>query len=380
MHDAEPLVIPTFTSGNVVFSSRFDAAAIDPLVDKAWAAYEAFADIPLIPGWAAQIDETLVRRSIFGTAAIEGNPRSEKEVEDILADRRRLMTSERADTEIRNLQDAYAILAEGGAKAQAAQPLVTEELIRRLHKDITKGLSDKGNEPGSHRNHRVEVGDKAHGGHFTPPKCLPDIQQLMAALCEWINGEAMRQAHPFVRAGLLHFHLATIHPFADGNGRTTRLVEAWLLTRAGVKFLPKALSNYYYRRIDDYYSAFRVCQVNKRHDRTAFLAFVLQGALESSREIKSQVVAMMRQFLAKDYYLFLRRERTINDRQYELLLLMIELDRTITLHSLLAETPFKALFAQRTKHTARRDLKKLVELGVLAERDGAFRLDFGFLR
>ena len=51
-----------------------------------------------------------------------------------------------------------------------------------------------------------------------------------------INYEDWKKYHPIIRAALLHGELVKIHPFVDGNGRTSRLVMNLSLMNSG--YLP----------------------------------------------------------------------------------------------------------------------------------------------
>ena len=55
---------------------------------------------------------------------------------------------------------------------------------------------------------------------------------------------------------LLIIIFCIIHPFWDGNGRTGRLIEAIILQASNIKYVPRELSNYYYRNVDEYYNSF----------------------------------------------------------------------------------------------------------------------------
>ena len=66
----------------------------------------------------------------------------------------------------------------------------------------------------------------------------------MLVLIEWVN-EKLRDPvewPPPVVAGLLHYNIAEVHPFADGNGRTARLLTSALLLKAG--YAPHRLFNF----------------------------------------------------------------------------------------------------------------------------------------
>jgi len=68
-------------------------------------------------------------------------------------------------------------------------------------------------------------------GNHVPPK--PDeIKVQMEQLIEWLNSEEALSLHPIHYAAIAHYKLVYIHPFLDGNGRTSRLLMNWILMQA----------------------------------------------------------------------------------------------------------------------------------------------------
>jgi Fic family protein len=59
------------------------------------------------------------------------------------------------------------------------------------------------------------------------------LGELMDGYVNFVNHSRLLDAHPVIRALLAHFFLVTVHPFGDGNGRVSRLVEAGILFRQG---------------------------------------------------------------------------------------------------------------------------------------------------
>ena len=379
------LKMMTYKSGKFVFSGKCDVSTINPLVAEATLRYESIADLPILPDLASRLDQELIRRSIHGTAAIEGNPLSEDQVGEVLSKGASTELENRATREIRNLRIAYGQLltsewpeSDAGKKKGDRFLELTEEYIRQVHKIITHGIDYNLNEPGSYRNHKVEVGDKGHGGKYVPPKVLDDIKSIMEAFIGWINAEAFQSTiHPFVRAALAHYYFGVIHPFADGNGRTARFIEAAILSKAGFKYIPNMLSNYYYRHMDEYYIAFRQAETDKDDDITTFITFILNGIIESLKEIRTKIVDYIRLFSLRDYYKFLRGTRRITRRQYGLLDLVSEIHDPIDLNGLYSKSPYNLLYHNKvSKDTARRDLKKLAGMSLLTKTDAGYVCNF----
>jgi Fic family protein len=79
---------------------------------------------------------------------------------------------------------------------------------------------------GRFRTTQVFVGD------FTPPAPV-DVPILMQEFLQWLNSEEALNTHPIKYAALAHYKLVFIHPFYDGNGRTSRLLMNLILMQAG---------------------------------------------------------------------------------------------------------------------------------------------------
>ena len=378
MQDTDLTKIMTFKSGKFVFSRRFDKEELMGPLIEANILRTTVQDLPILPDLAARLEEEVIRRSIFGTAAIEGNPLREEEVAKIVSGADKQDSPERANQEIRNLKKAYDYLA--GTKQEGGGTLLLDEKrIKEIHSIITNNIMDDKNMPGQYRNHRVKVGDESHGGVYTPPKVIDDIDRLMAQFTTWINSPEVTSLNPMIRAALAHYHLALIHPFGDGNGRTCRLIEALLMKSSGLTYVPVMLSNYYYTHIDDYFWAFSISRKNKDHDVTHFVRFVLNGVIGSLEEIKDGIIYFIRKFTLRDYYLYLRNKMGLNKRHYEFLNVLLERPGPFSFDDLYNKAVFRTLYKDASPRTARRDLAKMCDLNLLLCERGVYSLNFRVL-
>jgi len=356
--------IMTLKSGKYVFSAKYSNEKLTSYLIESSILFQTINDLPILPNISSKIQEELIKRSIFSTAALEGNPLSELHVMKMLSEQTNIQETERAKQEIYNLKNAYNYLKT--IKVSGNFLKITEKLIKDIHKSITKDIKYNDNIPGNFRNHVVKVGDINHGGIFTPPKILRDITNLSKVFIEWINSQAMKDINPVIRAALSHYHLGLIHPFGDGNGRTARIVEALILQTAGIQYVPVMLSNFYYRNMNDYYWAFSKSIKNKNNDVTDFLEFVLKGMIESLKEIKDKIIYYIRVLTLKDFYLLLHSDKRITHRQYDLLLLLIEnTNFQFTFNDIQKSQSLKVLYRNVSPSTIRRDIKKLLDLNLI---------------
>ena len=101
---------------------------------------------------------------------------------------------------------------------------LTEMLIRNLHQMIIQETDEEW--AGKYRNANVVIGGAKH----TPPDAL-EVPQKMRDLIKWLNSQKNKM-HIVELSALLHHKLVHIHPFFDGNGRTSRLAMNLLLMQA----------------------------------------------------------------------------------------------------------------------------------------------------
>jgi Fic family protein len=377
--------IITFKSGKFVFSHDYRHLKLIPLITESEIIYQTIKDIPILPSIATQIEEEIVCRSIFSTAAIEGNPLNEERVAEIISatdtfsvtgEERRKETRE---IEIHNIFEVYEVIKNMPSVQSGWK--IDEGFIRHIHKKMTQNIKYQYNIPGNYRNHIVKVGDNQHGGIYTPPKCLADIKTLMTAYVDWINSDEVIQLPSSVRAALSHYYFGIIHPFGDGNGRTARIIEGAILKSSGIRYLPVMLSNYYYRHIDDYYLAFSFTRKNKSDGMTPFIEFVLRGCIESLYKIKQKIIDFILILTLRDYYNYLKNEKKINQRQYELLTTIMNGEKKISfiINDLFLVSPFRILYANTSERTARRDLNKLRKMQLLSMDAATYRLNWKVL-
>ena len=356
--------VTTFKSGYFSFSRKYSVRELQPLRIEARVLYETVKDLPILPVLATDLEQDLIRRSIFGTAALEGNPLTEERVAEIIINSEIIQPEARAEIEIKNLKNTYDLLKT--IDTFEAPPMINEDLIKTVHKTITLGIEDNQNNPGQYRNHLVRVGDIQHGGVYTPPKILKDIEMLMSGFIEWINSEEILSLDKEIRAALAHYYLGLIHPFGDGNGRTARFIEALILRLSGLKYVPVMLSNYYYRNLDEYFWVFSKSIKSNDNDVTPFLKFVLAGFVESLKEIKERIVFYIRKFSLRDFYASLKENKTITQRQHDLLIVLLENNfPAFKLNDLYNLTTLNILYRQVSERTARRDLDKLKKMGLV---------------
>ncbi|MGC2288711.1 MAG: Fic family protein [Thermoplasmata archaeon] len=113
------------------------------------------------------------------------------------------------------------------------------------------------------------------GSRFVPPAPF-ELDLLLGEFFRWLP-RAWKSFHPVVLAALVHLRLVTIHPFADGNGRVTRIAMNFVLYRKGYPMLDIP-----YDRRAGYYRALEQAQTQK--DEFVFVRWFLRRYLSENKD------------------------------------------------------------------------------------------------
>ena len=162
------------------------------------------------------------------------------------------------------------------------EPL-TEELLLTIHRLMTEKTLDNPEDAGRFRtNDKVVVADMVEGDIIYTPPSFQEIPEFVESLCDFFNNDNPRTfIHPIIRGIIVHFMLAFMHPFVDGNGRTARALFYWYMLKEGYKLTEyMSISRVIAKSKSKYEKAFRYVE-NDGNDMGYFVAYNL-GALEIS--------------------------------------------------------------------------------------------------
>jgi len=161
-------------------------------------------------------------------------------------------------------------------------------------KNTLANLSDCG----VFRKIQVYVGKRIFNGtgfreivEYMPPKA-GEVPKLVEELLDWLNNEKAWEINPVLLAGIVHYEIAKIHPFVDGNGRTARLLATLVLYLSGFDHRRIfALDDYYDRDRNAYYAALKTVD-KKTKDLTAWLEYFSDGVAFSVNEVNEAVLKL----------------------------------------------------------------------------------------
>jgi Fic family protein len=253
--------------------------------------------------------------------------------------------------ELLNYRDAFNLVSE---YLGSGEP-ITEGLIREIHKRLVDGVRGGSAQPGQYRTIQNYVANsRTREVIYTPPP-PEDVAPRMRELVEWLGRES--DIHPVLLAGVAQFQLVHVHPFVDGNGRTSRLLSTLCLYRTGYDFKRLfTLSEFYDRDRGAFYAALQGVR-ERDMDLTGWLEYFVEGLAAQMSEVKQRGELVIRRDV-------IAREHGLNERQA----LAVE---ALLKHGQLGIEEFEALAPGVHRRTLQRDLRDLVEQGVAVARGAA---------
>ena len=297
---------------------HYDKVAILEQLVEAKTASGVLRQLPYLPQWIETVHQEQLRLEAAGTSRIEGAEFTPQEENEALApdskDSTELTYSQR---QLRAAEAAYKWV-----DSQPQDRPVNREFVLEVHRRIVTGCEDDHCEPGALRGFE-------HNVTFGSPRCRgagggDGCRDAFDALCNAIGGE-FREHDGIIQAMASHYHIGAMHPFGDGNGRTARALEAFMLRKAGVNDrVMVSLSNYYYNHKEEYLGAlFESRQVG--HDLTPFLRFALPAVAERCNVVAGQILLNHKRVLFREFARSLfgqlrsPRRRVLAERQLQML-------------------------------------------------------------
>lgn len=239
------------------------------------------------------------------------------------------------------------------------EPL-TEELLLTIHRLMTEKTLDNPEDAGHFRtNDNVVVADMVEGDVIYTPPSFQEIPEFVESLCDFFNNDNPRTfIHPIIRGIIVHFMLAFMHPFVDGNGRTARALFYWYMLKEGYKLTEyMSISRVIAKSKSSYEKSFRYVE-NDGNDMGYFVAYNL-GALEKSfHQLRDYIQRKRREKRAASSFMM---AGNINQRQALVLQrLKEEPDTIFTVKDVQDQFSVSSM-------TARKDLSDLVQQGYLTD-------------
>jgi Fic family protein len=345
---------------------------------------KAISNTPIRPDYRDHLHSVALIKGAQATTAIEGNTLTYEQIQEIQKGRKLPPSKAYLQIEVQNIIEALdGILNE--LVVQNRVLIIKPELIQNFHRLAGKNLGDHFQAiPGKFRNNNVTV------GRYVAPE-HKDVPELINHLCNWLKEEFHFEKEQtfeesIIQAIVTHIYIAWIHPFSDGNGRTARLLEYYLLLRAGVPDIAShVLSNHYNLTRSEYYRQIENATLKK--DLTEFIDYAIQGFRDGLYETlnviqENQLLITWRNYV---YGIFDSKKSTgkasIAIKRRRNLILRIPVDHYLTEEEISVLHPAVIReYSELSSRTLSRDLEDLVNSGLLDKTKQGYRGKIEVLR
>lgn len=239
------------------------------------------------------------------------------------------------------------------------EPL-TEESLLYVHRLMTEKTLDNPEDAGRFRtNDKVVVADMVEGDIVYTPPTYRDIPDFVETICDFFNNDNPRTfIHPIIKGIIIHFMLAYMHPFVDGNGRTARALFYWYMLKENYKLTEyMSISRVISKSKASYEKSFRYTE-NDGNDMGYFVAYNLKALEISFQQLRDYIQRKQQEKKAANAFML---AGNVNQRQALVLQRLTEEPDTI-----MTVKDVQELFSVSSM-TARKDLTDLVQQGYMKE-------------
>jgi Fic family protein len=278
----------SITNNLLTYVSRIEAAKA--LIDNA----------ALVPAWEARFRDDAMARTVHYGTKIEGNDLTAEQAEQLLridstsdsktaAKNAGIMARERDIQEVIN----YRQVIEWINHWQDFVPdptTLSEDILKTLHK-LTMQRLIEAQYIGNYRDKQVVVQSATDSSVVFRPPVSVEIPYLIEEFFTWLNSPATQHLHPIFRAAITHYQIVYIHPFIEGNGRTSRALATLVLYTSGYDFKRFfSLEKYFDDDVEQYYQA--LLSVQQQNDLTYWIEYFCYGLAIETDKVKQQVLKL----------------------------------------------------------------------------------------
>lgn len=336
------------------------------LLGEAQSKCEHISYAPLLPDVAEEVHQVYLAKGVLATTAIEGNTLTEAQVRQLMDNELELPPSkEYLGQEVENVLEGCNLILSRIIREQKDNVCVED--LKTYNQIILQNLPYAADmSPGDIRDHNVTVGRY-------PGAPYQDCEYLLQELCDWLNSNwntlsSYKIAFGIIKAIAAHVYLVWIHPFADGNGRTARLLELQILLSVGV---PSAaahlLSNHYNQTRTEYYRYLDIAH-RTGGNLLPFIEYSLQGFVDGLVEQIQRIQAQQLEvhWINHIYNRFRNKDTQKSIRQRKLILDLSRHSEPIPTADIAHISPRIAeAYAEKTDRTVTRDLRELTNMGLI---------------
>lgn len=246
---------------------------------KIESARETINNSNLILEYDLMLKNEAILKSSFNSISIEGNPLNFDQVKDLFKFKNPNQEYSKYEQEFLN----YFNILNDFDNYLKIYPKISKDLILLIHKELTKGIL---NNPGEFRQSSVIIGNLKTGKvNFVPPQAYK-VPYLIDELIDWLNNTD--DLYPVLISGIAHYELVKIHPFSDGNGRTSRILATYILYCKKFDIKQYFTLDEFNINRKEYYLSLQ--SADKTNDLTNWLEYFTEGVLYSINKVKEEVL------------------------------------------------------------------------------------------
>jgi Fic family protein len=291
-----------------------------------------------------QYQQSAQALSAHASTSIEGNLLPLTEVKKILKN-----TPQNARDSEREVINYNQALVDLDHQMEHGSIKLTKKLILSIHKKVTQKLLPEF-ECGHFRQKPVVVNNPmTHQLVFLPPDAA-EVPQMVDDLLTYIDLN-QKAIDPLILAGIVHKQLVLIHPFMDGNGRTTRLITKTILAQMKLNtFKLFSFENYYNQNVTKYFSLVgeqgNYYDLADKIDFTPWLEYFVAGIIDELLRVSALLPSLS----------YNPATELLTDQQ--------KLLKLIAQKGYASDSDY-AKISKRAKATRALDYQKLIELGLI---------------
>jgi Fic family protein len=287
--------------------------------------------------------------SVFASTSIEGNPLALTDVKRILKNKPLHLRD--TEKEIINYNKALEYVY---TKVRDNSFILSLKEFQKIQSIVVDSLMEDQDDIGRIRKKPVIIRDPRYIDRITfiPPDAK-DVKALTENLCEFVN-LSKGSIDPIILAGLFHRQSVIIHPFMDGNGRTTRIITTALLGITGIDiFEIFSFENYYNQNVSSYFSHVGLqgdyYDYKESPDCTGWLEYFVDGILYELKRVQKNILSSTRSIRIPEHYNlildYIKKHGNISQREY-------------------------AKISARSLASRKKDFTHMAELGLVESKEG----------